>query len=65
MGWEGNHSFYMLSGFNLVRAIIHQFTEVANRMSVCFSVGVQFGQMLKRSKLKHTLGLSLFLPCMS
>lgn len=32
-GW--NRSFYMLSGFNLVRAIILQFTEVANQMSVC------------------------------
>lgn len=31
-GW--NHSFYMLSGFNLVRDITHQFTEVANQMSV-------------------------------
>lgn len=38
-GWWGgwNHSFYMLSGFNLVRAIILQFTEVANQMSVCLS----------------------------
>lgn len=39
-GWgvgEGgrNRSFYMLSGFNLVRAITLQFTEVANQMSVC------------------------------
>lgn len=40
-GWGGvvewNHSFYMLSGFNLVRAVILQFTEVANQMSVCLS----------------------------
>lgn len=34
-GGGRNHSFYMLSGFNLVRAITLQFTEVANQMSVC------------------------------
>lgn len=33
--WGENRSFYMLSGFNLLRAIIHKFTEVANQMSVC------------------------------
>lgn len=39
-GW--NRSFYMLSGFNLVRAIIHQFTEVANQMSASMCVCVCF-----------------------
>lgn len=54
-GW--NRSFYMLSGFNLVRAIILQFTEVANQMSVCMCalgvcVSFVYPNLLKRWALR-------------
>lgn len=54
LGWD--RSFYMLSAFNLVRTITHQFTGVVNQMNVGMWAGaafffLSFPYLLKRENL--------------